>query len=699
MEYLFKPRSVAVIGASRDKEKKGYIILNNIVSGGYKGRVYPVNPRGGELLGLKVYADIASIEDEIDVAVIVIPADYVPEAVKQCADKKVKYGVVITSGFSEIGRTKEEKEIIDYANSKGMRILGPNSLGYYSATGSLNMTFGLPKVSPGKIAVISQSGGFGIALLGKKVGDELKLSTFFSIGNKADVEESDILEYLAQEPGTKAVLIYMEGVKNGERLVKSLKKITKEKPVIIIKTGSSIKGSQAAASHTGALACSDEVFSALMRQCNVLRTESVSEALDWAYFFTNEPLPQGENVVVFSDGGGMGVMVADALEKRNVRLYDCQSDMEKTFSPLIARFGSYKNPVDITAEHNHETYDAVIKAAIDNENIHAIMVFHCHIPYCDLNKLCEVIYERFLESKAVSKPLAFSIYGNYEVLNAIDYLKERNVPVFDDLIRAVSCFASLFQYSRSMLSVDCSEKEVSLLPAGASKRVCDIAGRAVKDKRDFMLAGETREILDAAGIEIPEGGIAFDAEDSVRIAGETGYPVVMKIVSPDILHKSDAGGVVLNIQGPEEVKKSFDIIRANCLRHNPGMRFHGIEVSRMLEPGVEVIIGARRDASFGPIVMCGLGGIYVEVLKDVAFRAFPLSRDEIKRMLKELKAYPLLEGARGGKPADIESLVDTVLKAGEILAGNPLITDLELNPVFVYPGGIKAVDARIMIQG
>lgn len=694
MKSFFAPHSVAVIGASTKKNKLGYILVNNILSGGYNGKVYPVNPAGGELLGLKVYPDLDSINDEIDVAAILIPASKVFETVKQCVKKRVKYGVIITSGFSETGKTEEERKIVNYAAEHGMRILGPNVLGYYSAESSLNMTFGLPKVTPGEIAVISQSGGVGYVLVSKTKAQNIRLSAFLSIGNKADISESELVEYLAEDERTKVILIYMEGVKDGARFIKALKKATGKKPVIIIKAGNSSKGVQAAASHTGALACPDEIFSAVIKQCNALRTDSLEEALDWSCFFVNTPLPEGDDTLIITNGGGLGVMAVDALEKRQVKIYDCQDELKKTFSPLISEFGSYKNPVDLTSAHDHETYNLTLKAAIDNKNIHAIMVIYCHIA-ADINKMCEVFDNRFQYCRKAGKALTITAFGNAEADKAMNYLRGKNVPVFDDFLQGASCLEVLFKYARVKSINEKNDKPV--LSGDVKDRLAILMNKAVQEKRNFLLAGEARELLEIAGIEQPAGAVVSDAGQAVQAAEKTGYPAVMKVVSPDILHKSDAGGVLLNLKNEEQIKDGFSRIRKNCLNYNANARFHGVEVSRMLKPGLEIIVGARRDASFGPIVMCGFGGIYVEVLKDVVFRAFPITREEGRRMLKELKAYPLLAGARNTEPLDVEAVVDTLLKTGEIILTCPEIADLELNPVFVYSKGLKAVDARVML--
>lgn len=699
LNRLFNPESIAIIGASNSEDKVGYKILKNIIDGGFRGRLHPVNPRGGEILGLEVSTGIETVPGPVDVAAIVIPAPLVPAAVEKCARCGVRYCVVITSGFSEAGNAGAEREMVRVARAAGMRILGPNILGYYSAAGSLNLTFGPSRVLSGGVAIISQSGALGIALMGKTVVDNLRLSAFFSIGNKADLGEADLLEHLAGDEQTRVVLLYMEGVKDGPELVRALRATSLRKPVIVVKSGGSSKGSRAAASHTGSLAGSDEIFSAVMRQCGVIRAETLSDALDWSFFLAGAPRPVGENALIVTNGGGIGVMATDAAEKYGVTLYDDQAELERVFRPLIPGFGSAGNPVDTTAGIDHEGYRQVLEAALENDNIHALVVLYCQAAMCDIDSLRGVISRCARKGRSVSKPLVFAPVGDRSVNRAVSFLRARDILVQEDPYRVVSCLGALYRYKgfREILA----EPPGALpgLPGGAAEAVNGLVEGVAREGRNFFLAHEGTRLLEAAGIGRPASMVAADAAEAVNGAREIGFPVVMKVVSPDILHKSDAGGVLLGVKDPDAVRKGFEKIRGNCLAWDARARFEGVEVSEMLSGGREIIVGARRDESFGPVVMCGLGGIYVEVMKDVAFRAFPAGRQEIRRMIRELRAYHLLSGVRGEKPADIESLVDVVGLVGAVLLNCPGITDIEINPLLVYADGVRAVDARVLTGG
>ncbi|RPJ37997.1 MAG: acetyl CoA synthetase, partial [Deltaproteobacteria bacterium] len=377
IRYLFEPQSIAVIGASHDTTKIGFKVVQNIIQSGYRGQIFPINPQGGEVLGLRAYRSVEEIKEEIDVASIVIPARFVFDAVKTCARKKVKYLTIISSGFSEIGNNEEEKRIVTFARQNGMRVLGPNIFGIYSAEASLNATFGSSNVIPGGVAIITQSGALGIAMIGKTAVESIGLSAIVSVGNKTDVDESDLLEYLIQKPRTKIILMYIEGVRAGEKLIQTLKRVTEKIPVVVIKAGRSERGAIAAASHTGSLAGSDEIFDAIIRQCGVIRAESVEEAFNWCKFLSNNPPPPGENTVIITNGGGIGVMATDACEKFGVKLYDDTNALKEAFAPVTPDFGSTKNPVDLTGQAGAVQYDSALSEALKNDQIHAVIALYC----------------------------------------------------------------------------------------------------------------------------------------------------------------------------------------------------------------------------------------------------------------------------------------------------------------------------------
>jgi acetyltransferase len=692
---LFEPKTLAVIGAARDENKIGYKILKNILTGGYRGKVYPVNPQGGEILGLKSYRTVEEVTGPVDVASIVIPAKFVYEAVQSCAKKGVKYLTIISSGFSEIGNNEEERRIVSYARDHGMRILGPNIFGIYSAAASLNATFGSSGIIPGQVAIITQSGALGIAMIGKAAVENIGLSAIVSVGNKTDVDEADLLEYLVTDPNTKIVLMYIEGVRDGERLIRAVKKTTQKVPVVVIKSGRSERGAIAAASHTGSLAGSDEIFDAIMKQCGVLRAEGVAEAFNWCKFLANTPYPSGENTVIVTNGGGIGVMATDACEKFGVRLYDDMVALKEVFSTVTPEFGSTKNPVDLTGGATSAHYNSALEEAATDEQIDSVIALYGETAVFDAENLSSMIGENSRKYKEKKKPLVFSIFGGEKIESCLVSMKKTEAAVYGDVYEAVSCLGSVYRYYHYLKeyteAVEDAEIELSAIHP--------VLENALGEGRSFLLAHEGQTVMRAAGIRIPQTLIAHSLEEAVQAGEKVGYPVVMKVVSRDILHKSDAGGVALDLEDKNEVIDAYQAILRNARAYKADAKIEGVEVTEMVARGMETIIGARRDRTFGPMIMFGLGGIYVEVMKDVAFRALPVARKEILAMVKEIRAYPLLLGVRGEEKKDVDGVVDTIIKVGSILQKCERISDIEINPLVVYEHGqgVKAVDVRILL--
>ncbi len=695
IDYLFEPRSVAVIGASQNKTKIGYRIVENIVSRGYQGEIYPVNPKGDEVLGNKIYPDLSRIPGEVDLAVIAIPAKHVFDAVKDCAEKGVKYLAIITSGFSEVGKPEEERRIASYAREHGMRVLGPNIFGIYSAAVSLDATFGPGGILPGHVAIVTQSGALGIAMIGKTAAESLGLSALVSVGNKSDIDESDLLEYLAHDEATQVVLLYIEGVKGGDRLVDTLTKVTREKHVIVIKSGRSKRGAMAAASHTGSLAGADEIFDSVMRQCGVLRAESVQEAFNWARFLADSPLPRGKEAVIITNGGGIGVMATDACEKYGVALYDDQKMLKETFSGVMPDFGSSKNPVDLTGQATVQDYEHAIEAMLASEEMHATLALYCETALFDTEEFSRLLKKEY-ERYRGKKPIVFSLFGGAKVEAIIRKLRNEGIPVFSDIYDAVSCLGILYR-SWERLNAPVEKDEEIEIDVAAVERLLD---RARRDDRRFLLADEAQQMAKILGLSMPQSIIAHDLDEAVQAAEKIGYPVVMKVVSKDIIHKSDAGGVALDLLNEGEVIDAYQAIMRSCRAYRKDALIEGIEVMEMVRPGVETIIGARQDGSFGPIVMFGLGGIYVEVMKDVSFRAAPINHKEAYDMVADIRAYPLLLGVRGEKRKDIDGIVEVVIRLSNLIDRCRDITDIEINPLVVYDhgDGVKAVDVRILFK-
>ncbi len=696
IKLLFEPESVAVVGVSQEPGKIGYKILENMVEVGYQGKIYPVNPKGGKAMGMDILRSVEDIEGDVDVAVIAIPARFVYDVVVSCAKKRVKFLTIISSGFSEVGNLAEEQRVLNYAHAHNMRVLGPNIFGHYSSKVALNATFGPRDIRPGNVAIITQSGALGIAMIGKTAVQNIGLSSIISVGNKSDINESDLLEYLIEQEETKIILIYVEGIQEGERLVTMLKRATKVKPVIVIKSGRSKRGAVAAASHTGSLAGSDKVFDAIMRQCGVLRAESIQEALEWSKFLSHTSIPKGRNTIIITNGGGVGVMATDACEKYDIKLYDDQEKLRETFESVAHGFGSTKNPVDITGEASKADYLKALKEALADDAIQSVIALYCETAMMDSQELTEMIDEMYVQYQAKGKPITFSVFGGEKTEAAITALHKNNVPVYRDVYDGVSCLGAL-HFIRKVQEQEIAPYTQAKIDVEAINRLID---GALADGRSFLLAEEGQGLLAAAQLPGPQGGVVHSVQAAVTLADKIGYPVVMKVVSRDILHKSDAGGVLLDLDNPDEVIDGYQTIIHKCKANVPNAIIDGIEVVEQITAGTEVILGGRRDANFGPTLMFGLGGIYVEVMKDVAFRALPLSQHEIRTMIKEIRSYPLLLGVRGEARKDIESIIMALEKVSALISQVPRITDIEINPMVVYEqgSGARAVDIRVLLS-
>ena len=695
IKYIFEPRSLAIIGASRDKKKIGHAVLQNVITGGYAGKIYPVNLSGGEIEGIPVFRSILDIDDAIDMVCITLPAEFVYDAIVSCADKKVKHAVIITSGFSEIGNFAEEKKITDYARSKGMRILGPNVFGIYSSQVCLNATFVEGNIPSGHLAMITQSGALGLTLIGQAAVENIGLSAIVSVGNKSDIDESDLLTYLCDHETTSIILMYIEGVRNGEKFIRAVRKTTLKKPVLVIKSGRSEKGARAAASHTGSLAGSDDVFDDVIRQCGALRAESTKEAFNWAMFLADNPLPRGNNMVIITNGGGAGVMAADACEKYGVNLYDDPQDLKRIFAPVIPTFGSAKNPIDITGQAAAADYTKAFDAALADDNIHTVFGIYCESALSSSADLETIIEKNFQKYKSRGKLIVFSLFGGQKTADYVTSAKKRGIPVSDDVYNTASSLGAMYRYKEYLATP--ADKVADAAPN--MDPIATIVADVKKKGRFFLLAHEAQRIMNLAGIAIPRSIQAQTVKSAVESANAIGYPVVMKVISKDIIHKSDAGGIALDLENESEVVDAYGAILLNCKAHVPNAVIEGVDISEMVKHGTELIVGARRDKIFGPIIMIGLGGIYVEVMKDVSFRSLPVSAQDISSMMQELRSYPLLLGVRGEKMKDIAAVVNVIVLLGAIISRCQGISDIEINPLVVYEqgDGVRAVDVRIIL--
>jgi len=694
-EVFLNPRSIAVIGASREPNKVGHKIFRNLVESGFKGGLYPINPKAEELLGFKCYHNIAEVPDNVDLAIIVVPAQIVPVVAEECGVKGVKGIVVVSAGFSETGRegTLLEREILAICQRHEMRMAGPNCLGIINTQNRMNASFAAANPSTGNIAFVSQSGALGSTILNWALQNGVGFTSFVSLGNEADLNAADFLEALAEDEQTRVIGLYIEGVKNGERFIEVAREVTRKKPIIALKAGTTDVGIRAVSSHTGSLAGSDIAFSAAFKKAGILRANTLEELFELVMAFEAQPLPKTKKVLIITNGGGPGILAADACEKMGLDLplleYEIREELRKDIPP----HASLNNPVDVLGDADENRYRLALNAGLKSENMDGIIVILTPQAMTPAEKVAEVIGET---QKLSDKPIITAFMGLDNDSVPIKILRKNKVPNY--VFPESAAYALRAMYDYSLISRSPNEEIQPFLEVDDEK-VRGILTKLRQEERLTLTIEESIGIAEAYGIAMPKAAIAKDRKEAGEIADSIGYPVVMKIVSPEILHKTDVGGVVLNVKSREEAEGNYESIIRKINVSMPEARFSGVLVQKMVPQGKEVIVGGVRDLQFGPLMMFGLGGIYVNFLRDVSYRLGPLNISEARGMIEETKAYTLLRGVRGEPPSDIESVVDVLLKVSQIMNRFKEVSEMEINPLFVYgeKEGCLALDIRVTI--
>jgi acetyl coenzyme A synthetase (ADP forming)-like protein len=695
LKYFFNPSSVAVVGASQNPAKIGYDILNNIVQYGYGGAVYPINPKAQEILGHKAYPDLASVPSKIDLAVIAVPAGAVMGVFEQCSKKGVNSVIVITAGFKETGPegARLEQGLVIRAREVGIRVIGPNCLGIIDTVSSLNASFAAGMPLAGHIGFFSQSGAMCVAILDWALGENVGFSRFVSLGNKMDISETEIMLSMEQDENTRVILGYLESIEDGPRFMKAARQVSKTKPIIIIKSGTTSAGAKAASSHTGALAGSDHAYRAAFKQSGIVRAESMQSLFGYAMAFASQPLPKGPSLAIITNSGGPGILAADACDRSSLHLSPVRKETVDRLREFLPRTASVYNPVDIVGDASHDRYQKTLEVVLKDDMIHTVLVLLTPTATLDPEVVARGIVSL---AKDTDKPIITVFMGERSVRGARKILQDHAIPSYDYPEEAIAALDAMLSYRRWR---EKPEREYRHFKAD-TRKVREIFASIVKQHRHDLIESEAREVLKAYRFRLPESHIAKTTKGAVRAASKIGYPVVMKIASPDVLHKSDMGGVRVGLENEAGVEEAFFDITSNIQLRQPEARILGVTVQEMIPQGKEVILGVTRDIQFGPMIMFGLGGIYVEVLKDVAFRIAPLSVESADAMIRDIHSFPLLRGVRGEAPADIEGIRDALLRLSQMAIDFPEIIEADINPLLVRPEGqgAVAVDARITIQ-
>jgi acetyl coenzyme A synthetase (ADP forming)-like protein len=701
LDAIFRPTSIAVIGAGRAPGGVGHEVLRNIVTGGFTGRVYPVNPNAESVHSIRCHASVLDVPDDVDLAMIVVPAKHVLSVAKECGEKGVKALCVITAGFREVGPAgyAEEIRLRDLCRSKGMRLVGPNCMGVLNALPDVRMNATIAQAfpAPGPVAFLSQSGAMGVSILNQASDLGLGMSMFASIGNKADVSGNDLLEYWERDAATKVVLMYLEGFGNPRKFVPIARRLSRTKPIVCVKAGRTTQAAKAATSHTGSLAGADVAVDALLEQSGVLRVETVGELFDVALALSSQPMPKGPRVAILTNAGGPAILAVDFLVGAGLEVARLAPETTEGLREVLVPEASVANPVDMVAGAGEAEYASSLPLLLADPGVDLVITIFVPPVQVDPVAVARRIFDL---SKDASKPVLGCFMARERVIEAIKELGHAWFPVYAYPELAVRAAKNLVR-AKTLRGDDLGEPEP--FDDIDHARVDGIVRRALAGldakaapQGVWISAGEGFGLLQAAGIPIPAVRLANDAAEAVKAAREIGGAVALKLDGAAFLHKTDVGGVLLGLSGDDAVREGAETLARNAERHAPGAPYR-ILVEAMVEPGVELVFGCKEDPVFGPVIMAGLGGIHVEIWRDVSFGLVPLTRTLASRLLRRLRGFRLLEGARGTPPVDLAAVETALLRLAALVEHHPEIREIELNPVMARPDGLTAVDVRARI--
>ncbi|MBN2508503.1 MAG: acetate--CoA ligase [Verrucomicrobia bacterium] len=693
LETLLYPKTVAVVGASRNPEKVGYAFMKNLKESGFEGTVVPINLEAPEILGFKCYKSLTEYPDTIDLSIIVVGHKYVKDALVQSIDKGAKTVVVITAGFKEVSAkgAEAEQELVQICHKAGVRMMGPNCLGVLNTHHRMNATFAPCLPPPGSISVISQSGALCVAILDWATQQKLGLGKVISFGNKADLNEVDFLQALAEDKDTKVIAGYLESIKEGDKFLRVAEEAAGKKPVVILKVGITQAGAKAASSHTGSLAGADIAYGAAFRRAGVIRAENFEALFDYALALATQPLPAGKRVCVITNAGGPGIMAADAAETLGLKMVSPSETTQARLKEILPPTAAFGNPVDVIGDAEPDRYIKAFEILQDDDNIDAFVIVST--PQ-NMTRPLELA-EKLAKAHKRAKPMLTAFMGGDQVAKAKDRMMELGIPNYPAPDRAVAALKAMCDYAAWKQR---PARVVARYPVNR-RRVDRVIRWHTRSAIQQVGEVEAKEILRAYDFRILDGTLARSGQEAVEVANRIGYPVVLKISSPDIIHKSDFGGVRVNLASAEQVLDAFDLMMLRVQRRAPNAYIRGAFVEKMGHRGREVILGMTRDPQFGPMLMFGLGGIFVEVMKDVTFHLAPITHEEAMQMLKGTRSYALLKGARGQAPVDLDAIASALQRISQLATDYPQVKELDINPFIVGVVGTAAyvADARMTL--
>ena len=692
---MFKPESVAVIGASTSPDKVGHIVVKNLIDGEFNGDIYPINPKGGEILGLTAYSNVKDCPKVPDLVVVAVPSKIVNPSLRECGEIGVKNAIVLTAGFKEVGGegVKLEEELVDITKEYNINLIGPNSLGMIDSYTPLNSSFSQAMPDKGNIAFISQSGAMMVAIIDWSITAGIGFSKVISVGNKAGVNELDILKSLADDPETAVVICYVESVSEDPEFIKVMREVSIKKPIIFLKSGTSVAGAAAASSHTGALAGSDVAFDSAFKQSGIFRVKNMDDLFKVALAFSTCPLPKGRSVAVITNAGGGGVISVDEMEVQDLDLAKLSDDTLKKLGEVVPDEGSIKNPVDVLGDSPADRYEDTLEILLEADEVDSLIVMVCPTAKTDTDQIAENIVK---VTKGADKPVLVVNMGGPSFIKGNELLRENNIPTYVFPEEAVSVIDYLERFSE--VQKRNYDDPVGEITDVNKDKVSEIFAKVKEDGRDTLLGSEAYAFAKEYGIDAAPIILSKTPEEAADVAEEMGFPVVLKIASDKILHKSDIGGVQVGINSREEAIDAFNLIMDNVKKAHPDITPDGIEVQKMMDSGIEVLVGMIRDKQFGPMLAFGMGGVFVNLIEDASFKlANGLTSEEIDELISTTKVVKLLEGFRGEAPGDIDSVKNAIVRVARLSLDFPEISELDINPIFVYEEGSSALDIKIKL--
>ncbi|PIZ85644.1 acyl-CoA synthetase [bacterium CG_4_10_14_0_2_um_filter_33_32] len=692
LDNFFNPKSIAIIGASRDRNKLGYQILKNIIYSGFKGRIFPVNPKASIILGKDSYESVLKIPSKIDLAVIIVPNIIIPSIMEDLGKKGVKAVIIISAGFGETGEEGKsiEDNILEIARKNKIRIIGPNCLGVIDTFLPLNASFAAGVPIKKNLAVISQSGAMCSAILDWASKNNIGFSKFISLGNKIDIDEVDLFRALEKDKNSKVILGYFESIKRGTEFIDAASRLSFKKPIIVIKAGLSKEGAKAASSHTGALASNAEVIKAVFNKSGIIQVSDIEELFDFSEAFSVLPMPKDNKVAVLANAGGPSVIAADAISQSNLTLAKFTQNTIKNLKSKMPSSASISNPVDIVGDADAKRFKIAADIILKDKNLSNLIVILTPQTSTEVEKTAKSIVRL---KKKFNKSIVASFIGGKAIEKGVQILEKGGIPNFEFPERAVRVLSELIKYKNSRKLISQKKNHVNLQ---RNKNIEKILEKAGLENRKNLNDLESKIIFNNLKIKTAESSFVKTSKEAIKTASKIGFPVVLKIVSSDVLHKTEYGLVKTNLVNGDEVKKSFEQIIKNAKKLK--IKFSGLMVYQTVKSGTELIIGAKRDSLFGPVIMFGLGGIYVQILKDTSFCVAPISKNEAGEMIFKIKGYDLLTGFRGQKPIDIKGLKNIIIKISDLMLAFPEIQELDINPLKAESKNLITLDTKIVLK-